>query len=100
MTSSDRDDWYPNAERVPIDARRDALDYVLGRVKESYGEGGIALRNVASLVDGVADAVVADDMQAAAVRGLRLLDIGEVDHVVGMLRSAWRDQNGALADDE
>lgn len=75
---SDEADQYPDAYAIPIDARMDALGYVLDRVKESYGPGFIALRNLAALVDGVADAVVRDDRAAALVRGLRLLSEAEL----------------------
>lgn len=79
---------YLKAETVSIDRRMEALAYVLDCVKRSYGHEGIALRNLAALVDGVADAVASDDTPATLVRGLRLLDLAELDHVVGVPRGA------------
>jgi hypothetical protein len=64
---------YARAESVSIDLRMEALTVVVGWVREHYGDDAIALRNVASLVDGVADAVATDDRTSALVRGLRLL---------------------------
>lgn len=77
---------YERAEEIDIDARMTALCYVLERVKISYAGEPISLRNVAGLVDGIADGLAKDDLQMVIVRGLRLLSLPEVDHVVGILR--------------
>lgn len=73
-STSSAEDRYPNAYAVPIDVRWDALAWVLERVKAAYGDDAIALRNVAALVDGVADAVAQNDRTLALVRGMRLLN--------------------------
>lgn len=76
--TNDVADQYPRAYEVSIDVRMRALEFVLECVKKSYGGDKTALRNVAALVDGVADAVAKGDRASALIRGLRLLSEAEL----------------------
>ena len=73
------------AQSISLERRVEGLAYVLGRVRKSYEGQPVELSNLLSLVEKVADAREKHDDQGALVYGLRLLDIHELDQLVGIL---------------
>lgn len=78
-----------SVSRYPISPERrvEGLAYVLGCVRRSYAGQEITLSNLLDLVEKVADAREKHDDQAAVVHGLRLLEIAELNHLVGLLEN-------------